>query len=79
MRLTSEMIKAARALLGWNRTELAEAAGLSLPTINRIEKEPGPVHGARVTEESIEKAFEKARIEFLFDRGEGVIKLRARR
>ena len=77
MRLTSRMLRAGRALLDWNRSDLAKAAGLSLPTINRIEKTDGPIHATGKTEEAIAAAFAEARIEFLFDRGEGVIRLRA--
>ena len=76
MRLTSEMIRAARALLRWDQAQLAAAAGLSLPTVKRIEKEPGPIPGTRNTEAAIEKAFADAPVEFLRDRGEGVIRLR---
>ena len=35
--ITIEQIRAARALLGWSQTELAERAGLSLPTVKRVE------------------------------------------
>ena len=76
MKLTSEMVRAARALLRWEQADLAEATGLSLPTIKRIEKEPGPIPGRVDTAQAIEAAFEKARVEFLYDRGEGVIRLK---
>jgi transcriptional regulator with XRE-family HTH domain len=36
--LNTRQIKAARALLGWDQARLGEAAGLSLPTIQRMEK-----------------------------------------
>ena len=61
--LTSEMVRAARALLRWEQADLAEKAGMSLPTIKRIEKEPGPISGRRSTVEAIEAAFDKARVE----------------
>ena len=79
MMLTSEMVRAARALLRWEQTDLAEAAGMSLPTIKRIEKEPGPIPGTRSTAEAINAAFTKAGIEFTYDRGEGVTKLKPKR
>jgi hypothetical protein len=44
--------------------------------VKRIKKEPGPIPGARNTEAAIEKAFADACVEFLRDRGEGVIRLR---
>ncbi|WP_426040752.1 helix-turn-helix transcriptional regulator [Brevundimonas sp. TWP2-3-4b1] len=37
--LTPEACKAARALLRWSMSDLAEAAGVSLPTIQRTEKD----------------------------------------
>jgi transcriptional regulator with XRE-family HTH domain len=79
MRLTSEMVRAARALLRWEQADLAEATGLSLPTIKRIEKEPGAIPGRADTGAAIEQAFAKARVEFLYDHGEGVIRLKAGR
>lgn len=36
--ITITQIKAARALLGWTQSDLAKAAGLSLPAINNIER-----------------------------------------
>lgn len=78
MKLTSEMVRAARALLRWEQQDLANAAGVSLPTIKRIEKEPGPIPGRTDTATAIETAFGKARVEFLYDRGEGVIRLKPR-
>ena len=32
-----EQLRAARSLLGWSQTELAKRAGLSLPTVKRVE------------------------------------------
>ena len=45
---TVEQLRAARALLGWSQTELASRAGLSLPTVKRVEGGFGP----NVSEES---------------------------
>ncbi len=38
-------MRAARALLGWDQRLLAERAGLSLPTIQRMEASGGVVRG----------------------------------
>ena len=38
-------MKAARALAGLSQQALAEASGLSLPTIQRMEASPGTVRG----------------------------------
>lgn len=78
MKLTSEMVRAARALLRWSQQDLASAAEISLPTIKRLENEPGPIPGLRSTAVAIESAFTRAGIEFLYDRGEGAIKLKER-
>ncbi len=43
--ITSAQIKAARALLGMDQRQLAQACGLSVPTIQRMEGSPGNVRG----------------------------------
>ncbi len=43
--LTATQLKAARALLGWDQARLAREAGLSLPTIQRMEASEGNVRG----------------------------------
>lgn len=60
---TLEQIRAARALLGWNQTDLADRAGLSQTGIARIEN--GTNHPNSQTLRKIEEAFDKADIEFI--------------
>ena len=43
--ITAAQLKAARALLGMGQRALAEAAGLSLPTIQRMEASDGTIRG----------------------------------
>ncbi|MBX6321313.1 MAG: helix-turn-helix transcriptional regulator [Rhodospirillaceae bacterium] len=43
--ITGPQLKAARALAGLSQRELAEASGLSLPTIQRMEASRGTVRG----------------------------------
>ena len=43
--ITSGQMRAARALLGIDQRELAQRAGLSLPTIQRMEASNGVVRG----------------------------------
>lgn len=43
--ITAAQLKAARALLGMDQKALAEASGLSLPTIQRMEASDGTVRG----------------------------------
>lgn len=65
--ITLLQIKAARALLGWNQEDLAVAAGLSLPSINNLER---GIHSPRPdTLKSIQIACEKAGIQFLDNNG----------
>lgn len=79
MILTSEMVRAARALLRWGQEDLAREAGVSLATIKRLEKVPGSIRGTLATADAIQSVFAAAQIEFTFDRGEGVIRLKAGR
>jgi transcriptional regulator with XRE-family HTH domain len=73
-----EQLRAARALLGWSQTELAIRAGLSLPTVKRVETRQGP----RVSEEArfaLQRALEIAGIQFLDENGGGPgVRLRKR-
>lgn len=70
--ISIEQIRAARGLLGWSQTQLAEAAGRSLPTIKRLEREAedGPAVSDDVRE-AVRKALEKAGIEFIPENGGG--------
>jgi transcriptional regulator with XRE-family HTH domain len=43
--ITAGQIRAARALLGMDQRALAEAAGLSVPTIQRMEASEGVIRG----------------------------------
>lgn len=43
--ITSGQLRASRALLGIDQRKLAEAAGLSLPTIQRMEASDGVIRG----------------------------------
>ncbi len=61
--ISVEQIKAARALLEWTQEELAEAASLSKPSINTLERR---IANPKVeTVEAIQRAFETAGVEFL--------------
>jgi transcriptional regulator with XRE-family HTH domain len=68
--ITVEQLRGARGLLGWSQTELASKAGLSLPTVKRVEAGFGP----RVSAEArakLQKALEAAGIEFIDENGGG--------
>jgi len=69
--ITSQQIKAARALLDWKQSDLAVASALSMTAINNIERAIGSPR--LETMQSIQSAFEKAGIEFTDGQG---VKLR---
>lgn len=70
--VTSEQIRAARALLRWSQHDLAQAAGISVETVKRLEKRPGAVSAYLATVEAITKSLEAAGAEFTNDDAPGV-------
>ena len=68
--ITSDQIRAARALLGFDQRKLAEASGISLPTIQRLEASPGVVRGTVDTLMKLIAALDAAGIELI---GEGAV------
>ncbi|MFN4010138.1 MAG: helix-turn-helix domain-containing protein [Pannonibacter sp.] len=63
--LTSTQLKAARALLGIDQRTLAEMAGVSVPTIQRMEASNGTVRGVVETLTRVVEALERAGIELI--------------
>ncbi|AWN52718.1 transcriptional regulator [Methylobacterium sp. 17Sr1-1] len=63
--LTSELVKAARALIRWEQKDLAEASGVSLPTIKRLEAKPGSLNAHSSTISAIQLALERQGINFI--------------
>ncbi len=62
--------RGARGLLGWSQSQLAESAGLSLPTVKRFETGTG----AKVSADAVAKmrtALEVAGVEFIPENGGG--------
>lgn len=70
--ITSELIRAARALLRWEQRDLAHASGVSLPTIKRLEVIPGNLAAHSSTVTALRRAFESVGIEFINGNGPGV-------
>jgi transcriptional regulator with XRE-family HTH domain len=77
--LTSEVVRAARALLRWDQRKLAEASSISLPTIKRLESKPGTLEAHTSTEAALIRALEGAGVEFIDENGGGPgVRLRKR-
>ena len=77
--LTSELIRAARALLRWEQRDLEAASSVSLPTIKRLESKPGIMAAHMTTLVALKKAIEAAGVEFIDENGGGPgVRLRKR-
>lgn len=63
--ITSQQMRAARALLGIDQRQLAKLAGLSLPTIQRMEASEGQVRGVVDTLVKVIRALEAGGIELI--------------
>ena len=62
--LMASQIRAARALLNWSQPKLAAAAGLSLPTIRRMES-IGPARSTAGNVEAVRRALGEAGVMFV--------------
>jgi transcriptional regulator with XRE-family HTH domain len=70
--MTAEQLRAARAMLRWDQTQIAVKADVSVETIKRLEKMDGPLLDARgATIAAIRKAFERVGVAFT-DENNGV-------
>jgi transcriptional regulator with XRE-family HTH domain len=63
--ITAAQMRAARAMLGVDQRELAELAGLSLPTIQRMEGSDGVVRGNVDSLMKLVGALQRAGIELI--------------
>jgi predicted transcriptional regulator len=63
--ITPAQMRAARALLGIDQRRLAEMAGVSLPTIQRMEASEGNVRGVIDTLTKVVQALDLAGIELI--------------
>ena len=70
--ITSELIRAARALLRWEQRHLSEASSVSLPTIKRLETKPGVLAAHHSTVNALKRALETAGVEFTNGASPGV-------
>lgn len=65
--ITAGQMRAARALLGIDQRQLAELAGVSLPTIQRMEASEGVVRGVIDTLTKVVEAFDDAGVVLIGD------------
>ena len=63
--ITSDQIRAARALLHWSAHDLAKAASIGVATVRRFESVKGVPSGQVRVLEALRKALEKAGVEFV--------------
>jgi transcriptional regulator with XRE-family HTH domain len=68
--ITAAQLRAARALVGMDQRALAEASGLSLPTIQRMEASEGVIRGNVDSLMKLISALESAGVELI---GEGAV------
>ena len=70
--ITSQQLRAARALLGLDQRQLADLTGVSLPTIQRMEASDGQVRGVVDTLVKVISALEGAGIELIGENASSV-------
>lgn len=63
--MTASQLRAARALLGIDQKTLADMAGVSLPTIQRMEASDGTVRGIVETLTKVIEALNEAGVELI--------------
>jgi ribosome-binding protein aMBF1 (putative translation factor) len=70
--ITSDQIRAARALLRWSADDLARHANIGVATIRRFELQEGVPSGQIRILEALKSALETAGVEFTGSQAEGV-------
>ncbi|WP_425405860.1 helix-turn-helix domain-containing protein [Hwanghaeella sp.] len=68
--LNAAQIRAARGLIQWSQEDLAREAGVSRPTIKRMESQ-GPENSSAGNVDRVQKALEAAGVEFIAENGGG--------
>ncbi len=77
--ITSKQVKAARLFLEWEQRDLAERSGVSLPTIQRMEK-LGMERSQAGNVERVQNALETGGIQFIPENGGGAgVRMRDKR
>ncbi|PQO24462.1 transcriptional regulator [Rhodobacteraceae bacterium WD3A24] len=68
--ISSVQLRAARSLIGWSQAQVAEAAGVSIPTVKRAEG-ASAIGASEQSVDSIRSALEAAGVEFIAENGGG--------
>lgn len=80
MFVSSGQLRAARAYLGLSQTEVAAEAGISLPTLKRLESEAsGPQRANLSNVEAVVNVYANKGIQFLFTDRDGAEGIQMRR
>jgi transcriptional regulator with XRE-family HTH domain len=69
--LTSNQIRAARALLRWSAQKLADQAGLGISTIQRMEATSGVPSASARNLDTVQRSLEAAGVVFIDENGGG--------
>ena len=72
LKVSIRQLKAARNLIGWSQEQLANFAGVSLPTVKRLESKEGWLGGRPTTAHKIRAALEGGGIQFIDENGGGL-------
>ena len=63
--ISGAQVRAARALLDWSIKDLSERSNVSVPTIQRLERQHGLISSQPRTVIDLKKAIEEAGLEFI--------------
>ncbi len=63
--ITNTQLRAARGLIGWSQARLAEASGLGIATIKRMEGERGPLRSSAENVLKVQQALEDTGVIFI--------------
>ncbi len=66
----SAQLRAARGLLGWSQSQLAEISDVGLSTVRRMEGSDGPLRGTAENVWKVQRALENAGVAFIDESNE---------
>lgn len=79
IRLTPRLCRAARALVGWQQTDMAQHSGVPRPTLSAFEVKGEDARLTTMNNKALVEAFEKAGVQFIPQNGGGAgLRLRDR-